>query len=42
MKLKKNIKFAIKIKIKKFLNIAIIKYKGVLIYAKILLVPLFS
>jgi hypothetical protein len=34
--LKKNTKFSIKIKIKKILNIAIIKYKGVLIYAKIL------
>jgi len=36
MKFKKNTKFAIKIKIKKILNIAIIKYKGVLIDAKIL------
>jgi hypothetical protein len=41
MKFKKIAKFALKIK-KEILNIATIKYKGVLIYAKILLVPLFS
>jgi hypothetical protein len=40
--LKKIQSLQLKLKLKKNLNIAIIKYKGILIYAADILVPLFS